>query len=90
MSEEFSGRVDILDSQHRKVFQFDSSFAVLDLGAQGNEGDLRLYGDDGGVKIHLDGGRSLLLVNDGTGRQKLSFDAVARSLYSATTTGIRR
>ena len=79
MSEEFSGRVDILDSQHRKVFQFDSSFAVLDLGAQGNEGDLRLYGDDGGVKIHLDGGRSLLLVNDGTGRQKLSFDA-GRSL----------
>ena len=75
MSEEFSGRVDILDSQSRKVFQFDSSFAVLDLGAQGNEGDLRLYGDDGGVKIHLDGGRSLLLVNDGTGRQKLSFDA---------------
>lgn len=79
MSEEFSGRVDILDSQNRKVFQFDSSFAVLDIGAQGNEGDLRLYGDDGAVKIHLDGGRSLLLVNDGTGRQKLSFDA-GRSL----------
>jgi hypothetical protein len=79
MSEEFSGRVDILDSQKRKVFQFDSSFAVLDLGAEGNEGDLRLYGDDGGVKIHLDGGRSLLLVNDGTGRQKLSFEG-GRSL----------
>jgi hypothetical protein len=75
MSEEFSGRVDILDGQNRKVFQFDSSFAVLDIGAQGNEGDLRLYGDDGGVKIHLDGGRSLLLVNDGTGREKLRFDA---------------
>jgi hypothetical protein len=50
MSEEFSGRVDIVDSQNRKVFQFDSSFAVLDLGAQGNEADLRLYGDDGGVR----------------------------------------
>jgi len=75
MSEEFSGRVDIVDGQQRKVFQFDSSFAVLDLGAQGNEGDLRLYGDDGGVKIHLDGGRSLMLVNDGAGRQRLSFDA---------------
>ena len=48
MSEEFSGRVDILDSQNQKVFQFDSSFAVLDLGAQGNESDLRLYSDDGG------------------------------------------
>jgi hypothetical protein len=47
MSEEFSGRVDILDSRNRKVFQFDSSFAVLDLGALGNEGDLRLHGDDG-------------------------------------------
>ena len=75
MSEEFSGQVDIVDNQDRTVFQFDSSYAVLDIGAQGNEGDLRLYGDDGGVKIHLDGGRSLVLINDGAGRQKLSFDA---------------
>jgi hypothetical protein len=28
MSEEFSGRVDILDSQNRKVFQFDSSASL--------------------------------------------------------------
>jgi hypothetical protein len=56
MSEEFSGRVDILDGQNRKVFQFDSSFAVLDIGVAGNEGDLRIIGNDGNVMIHLDGG----------------------------------
>jgi hypothetical protein len=74
MSEQFSGRVEVLDAQNRKVFEFDSTFAVLDLGALGNEGDLRLRGDDGGFKIHLDGGRSLILVNDGAGRRVLSFD----------------
>jgi hypothetical protein len=74
MSEQFSGRVDVLDSQGRAVFQFDSAFAVLDLGATGNEGDLRLRGDDGNFKIHLDGGRSLFVVNDTTGRRVLNFD----------------
>jgi hypothetical protein len=52
MSEQFTGRVEISDSEGRKVFQFDSQFAVLDLGAVGNEGDLRLRGDDGAPKIH--------------------------------------
>jgi hypothetical protein len=74
MSEQFTGRVDVLDSQGRAVFQFDSAFAVLDLGATGNEGDLRLRGDDGNFKIHLDGGRSLILVNDTAGRRVLNFD----------------
>jgi hypothetical protein len=74
MSEQFSGQVDVIDAQGRKVFQFDSSFAVLDVGATGNEGDLRLRGDDGNFKIHLDGGRSLFLVNDTAGRRVLNFD----------------
>jgi hypothetical protein len=55
MSERFSGTVEIVDGQGRQVFKFDSSFAVLDLGAQGNAGDLRIRGTDGQFKIHLDG-----------------------------------
>ncbi len=47
MSEQFSGRVTIVDNQGREAFKFDSQFAVLDLGVSGNEGDLRLRGDDG-------------------------------------------
>ena len=46
MSEQFSGWVTIVDAQGREVFNFDSRFAVLDIGAIGNEGDLRLRGDD--------------------------------------------
>jgi hypothetical protein len=56
LSEQFSGWVTIVDAQGREVFNFDSRFAVLDIGAIGNEGDLRLRGDDGESKIHLDGG----------------------------------
>jgi hypothetical protein len=49
------GDVRIADSRGRQVFNFDSFYALLDLGATGNEGDLRIRGDDGQVKIHLDG-----------------------------------
>lgn len=75
MSETFSGKVDILDGQGRAVFRFDSQFAVLDLGAVGNEGDLRLRGDDGESKIHLDGGRQLINVTNAAGVTVLRFDA---------------
>ena len=34
VSEQFSGRVTIVDGSHREVFAFDSTSAVLDLGAQ--------------------------------------------------------
>jgi hypothetical protein len=75
VSEKFSGTVEIVDSQGRQVFKFDSSFAVLDLGATGNEGDLRLRGDDGQNKIHLDGGRQLVSVTDAQGRETFRLDA---------------
>ena len=72
MAEQFSGRVTIIDGQGREVFQFDAGFAVLDLGARGNEGDLRLRGDDGEPKIHLDGGRQLVNVTNAAGVTVLS------------------
>jgi hypothetical protein len=75
VSEKFTGTVEIVDSQGRQVFKFDSSFAVLDLGALGNEGDLRLRGDDGNNKIHLDGGRQLVSVTDVQGRETFRLDA---------------
>ena len=56
-----------VDSQGRQVFAFDPQAAVLDLGAQGNEGDLRLRGNDGASKIHLDGGGQELLVTNAAG-----------------------
>jgi hypothetical protein len=75
MAEQFSGRVTIVDGQGREVFQFDAGFAVLDLGALGNEGDLRLRGDDGEPKIHLDGGRQLVNVTNAAGVTVFRFDA---------------
>ena len=75
MSEQFSGRVTVVDGSQREVFAFDSTFAVLDLGAQGNEGDLRVRGDDGAPKIHLDGGRQLVTVTNAAGVTVLRFDA---------------
>lgn len=74
MPERFVGRVVIVDAQGREVFQFDDVFAVLDLGAQGNEGDLRLRGDDGQTKIHLDGGRSLVLVYNQAGTETIRME----------------
>lgn len=75
MSEQFSGRVTIVDGQNREVFAFDSEFAVLDVGAVGNEGDFRLRGDDGESKIHLDGGRQLVNVTNQAGVTVFRFDA---------------
>jgi hypothetical protein len=75
VSEQFSGRVTVVDGSQREVFAFDSTFAVLDLGAQGNEGDLRVRGDDGAPKIHLDGGRQLVTVTNAAGVTVLRFDA---------------
>ena len=74
MAERFEDRVDVVDEAGREVFQFDAHFAVLDLGAAGNEGDLRIRGDDGEFTFHLDGGRQLFVVRDAAGRDVLKFD----------------
>ena len=75
MPEQFSGQVTVVDSQGRQVFAFDPQAAVLDLGAQGNEGDLRLRGNDGESKIHLDGGGQELLVTNAAGVVVFRFQA---------------
>jgi hypothetical protein len=75
MAERITERLTVVDSNGREVLQFDASFAALDLGAQGNEGDLRIRGDDGAFKFHFDGGRMLFYVRDGEGRDVLQFHA---------------
>jgi hypothetical protein len=74
MAERFTDRVEVVDAAGREVFEFDAQFAVLDLGASGNEGDLRIRGDDGEFKFHLDGGRQLFVIRDAAGREVLKFD----------------
>ena len=74
MAETISDSLVVVDSAGRKVLEFDARFAVLDLGAQGNEGDLRIRGDDGEFKFHFDGGRQLMIVRDSAGRDVLQFD----------------
>jgi hypothetical protein len=69
------------------VFKFDSSFAVLDLGATANGGDLRIRGADGNNKIHLDGGRPLISVTDAQGREAFRLDANFAVLDLGATAG---
>ena len=61
---EFKERVIVLDDQGRTVFLFDPKYALLDLGGQGNEGDLRLFDDQGHFTFHLDAGTRTLLIRD--------------------------
>lgn len=75
MSQQFSGQLTVVDGQGRQVFKFDSQAAVLDLGAQGNEGDLRLRGDDGEFKMHLDAGRQLIIAKNAAGVTVFKFEA---------------
>jgi len=73
MAETIKDRLVVVDGANREVFAFDAGFAVLDIGAQGAEGDLRIRGDDGEFKFHFDGGRQLLIVKDDVGREVLHF-----------------
>ena len=72
---EVTGNMLVTDSQRRQVFKFDSASAVLDLGATGNEGDLRIRGDDGATKIALDGGQQQINVTNAAGVTVFRFDA---------------
>jgi hypothetical protein len=53
------GDLRILNAAGVTVFRFDATHSVLDLGpsagGEGAEADLRIFGADGQVKIHLDG-----------------------------------
>jgi len=80
MAERISDRLVVVDGNDREVLQFDARFAVLDLGAQGNEGDLRVRGEDGEFKFHFDAGRLLLIVRDASGRDVLHFQGINSQL----------
>jgi hypothetical protein len=80
MAERINDRLTVVDAEGREVLDFQASFAVLDLGARGNEGDLRLRADSGEFTFHFDGGRSLFYVRDGSGRDVLHFDGANSQL----------
>ena len=50
-----SGDVTIHDGTGTPVFRFNSRFALLDIGGQGNEGDIRVRDNADNIRIHLDG-----------------------------------
>lgn len=43
------------DERNRAVLRFDATFALLEVGGLGNEGDIRVRNDQDEVTIHLDG-----------------------------------
>jgi hypothetical protein len=75
MAEEFTGRVNVTDEAGRKVFRFNAERAVLDLGAAGNPGDLRLFADDGGAKLSFNGVNQTARINDAVDTTVFWFNA---------------
>jgi len=87
MAERFSDRLVVVDDADREVFAFDARFAVLDLGAASNEGDLRIRGNDGEFKFHFDGGQQFLVVRDSSGRDVLHFNGPNSQLRVGSQSG---
>lgn len=50
-----SGNITVRDSAGNPIFRFEAGFALLDIGGQGNEGDIRVRDNGDNVRIHLDG-----------------------------------
>jgi hypothetical protein len=68
MSEVFNGTVEVRDGEAgkdgdviardgsvRQVFEFDGQSATINLGAEGNAGEVRVFDVNGTLRIHLDG-----------------------------------
>jgi hypothetical protein len=62
------------------VLKFDAQFAVLDIGDQRNEGDLRVRDNANRVRLHIDGGPGVLLMTDASENLVLRFDTTSATL----------
>jgi hypothetical protein len=82
----------IQDSAGREVFRFDSKYAALYIGADGNEGDIFVRdgaGEDvfrfdskyAALYIGADGNEGDIFVRDGAGRDVFHFDSKYAALY---------
>ena len=63
------------------LLHFDSSYAALYLGGQGNEGDLIVRDEENRERIKLDGGMGDIWVKSTTGHNLLHFDSSYAALY---------
>jgi len=63
------------------IFHFDSTYAALWLGGQGNEGDLVVRDQNNKERIKLDGGDGDIWVKDAQGHPLFLFDSTYAALY---------
>jgi hypothetical protein len=62
------------------ILNFDGEFAVLDVGGDGNEGDVRVRDNANRVRLHIDAGRGSLFMTDASGNLVLRFDTELANL----------
>lgn len=75
------GNIWVKDPQGRTWLLFDSRYAALWLGGEGNEGDLIVRDAQNRERIKLDGGDGDIWVKDPQGRTWLLFDSKYAALY---------
>ena len=80
------GDIRVVDGSGREVFNFDANYAILRIGADGNESDIRVLDGSGREVFNFDANNAVLRVGasgnegdirvlDGSGRQVFNFDA---------------
>ena len=85
----------VKDSAGRDALKFETDYAWLTIGANGNEGDLRINdgsgrlvlnfnGDSAALTIGTNGNEGNLKIKDSSGRQVLNFDGDSAALYIGT------
>jgi streptogramin lyase len=75
------GDIWVKNAEGRTLFHFDSTYAALWLGGQGNEGDLVIRDEANKERIKLDGGEGDMWVWDSSGIPLFHFDSQYAALY---------
>ena len=75
------GDIWVKNAAGKTLFHFDSTYAALWLGGQGNEGDLLVRDGANKERIKLDGGEGDIWVKDAGGNVLFHFDSQFAALY---------
>jgi len=75
------GDVWVKNAAGKTLFHFDSKYAALYLGGQGNEGDLIVRDEANKERIKLDGGQGDIRIKDAAGTSLFHFDSAFAALY---------
>jgi hypothetical protein len=75
------GDIWVKDASGKTLFHFDSTYAALFLGGQGNEGDLIVRDGANKQRIKLDGGEGDIWVKDASGKTLFHFDSTYAALH---------